>query len=479
MRSRYVISLVPVLVTLNACVTDLDIGEQVSERECDLPGATRLADDGCNTCTCSTEGTWDCSERDCDACTPGDKRDADDGCNTCTCKDDGQWSCTAHPCPLACTPGATRPADDDCNVCECLESGSWECTSEPCGTDTCTPGATKLADDGCNVCECLVVLDVGPRWQCSQDSCEPECTIGATKEGSDCNVCECVAGPDDVPTWECTADECDPCTAGETRPLDDCNSCMCALGAEGTTEWICSDDSCECRDDTWETPLAGGLCNICSCVVVLDVGPEVSCEPGPCDTASCTPSTEDLITLEGRVDDDTVDLHGSVFAYGDEIACSPPADPCNESGCTIAGETVIDPAYDAWGCGLGVSFNEDHDGEMAPYEGPASCFEIGVDGSTGEASVRLGFRDRADMEGRTAPFRDIGPVNGFWSGVLCTWDVECPEWAVELDLCDPVPGGVTKPYGIHIEIPGGSTEGPVTLTLRSLVAVSCNASAPQ
>jgi hypothetical protein len=38
-------------------------------------------------------------------CFPGDRRDAEDGCNTCECTEDGFWACTEIACPEECPEG--------------------------------------------------------------------------------------------------------------------------------------------------------------------------------------------------------------------------------------------------------------------------------------------------------------------------------------------------------------------------------------
>jgi Kazal-type serine protease inhibitor domain/Pacifastin inhibitor (LCMII) len=56
---------------------------------------------------------------------------ADDQCNTCSCTD-GVWVCTDRTCPTTCKPGETKPADDGCNTCTCHQGGGWGCTNRGC-----------------------------------------------------------------------------------------------------------------------------------------------------------------------------------------------------------------------------------------------------------------------------------------------------------------------------------------------------------
>ena len=167
-------------------------------------GATKDAEDGCNTCTC-TDGGWACTEIACDpgnqapnnssaSCTDGDTKDADDGCNSCTCSD-GYWACTERAClpdnnaPSECVDGDTKPAEDGCNSCTCSD-GYWACTEIACGINNdpsvCNEGDTKDAEDGCNTCTCT---EGG--WACTELACLPD--NNAPDDIADITVC-----PDDI-----------------------------------------------------------------------------------------------------------------------------------------------------------------------------------------------------------------------------------------------------------------------------------------
>ena len=104
---------------------------------CDLPtkdigsetaGATDGTDDGAGTVADGGD----------EPCQSGDSKPADDGCNTCYCSEDGHWGCTQIGCidtdgpDVECTPGDSMPADDGCNTCHCVEDGWWACTKVDC-----------------------------------------------------------------------------------------------------------------------------------------------------------------------------------------------------------------------------------------------------------------------------------------------------------------------------------------------------------
>jgi hypothetical protein len=145
-------------------------------------GATELAADGCNTCTCAN-GVWECTEKGCEdgsghdpeptagdpgqeppveepggdpgadpgqgepgtpgdlppTCAQGDDPIALDACNVCFCTDDGSWACTDvicdDPAPTGCEAPSPLPSPDACgNTCVC-EDGEWLCTLLPCKDD--------------------------------------------------------------------------------------------------------------------------------------------------------------------------------------------------------------------------------------------------------------------------------------------------------------------------------------------------------
>jgi hypothetical protein len=124
-----------------------------------VPGDSFPATDGCNTCTCGTNGLVGCTKIACpvDTCEydgkvypAGDSFPANDGCNTCSCQPGGLVACTKMFCGNTCnyngqvyTAGATFPASDGCNTCTCDASGSVGCTEMAC---ICNPTAEWYRD---------------------------------------------------------------------------------------------------------------------------------------------------------------------------------------------------------------------------------------------------------------------------------------------------------------------------------------------
>jgi hypothetical protein len=73
-------------------------------------GSTRPED--CNTCTCQGDGSWVCTNVDCNqrcdyggqSYEVGDSFPAGDGCNQCTCGGEGRVGCTLVDCSLCSQP---------------------------------------------------------------------------------------------------------------------------------------------------------------------------------------------------------------------------------------------------------------------------------------------------------------------------------------------------------------------------------------
>uniref|UniRef100_A0A1L8DPE3 Putative serine protease inhibitor i/ii n=1 Tax=Nyssomyia neivai TaxID=330878 RepID=A0A1L8DPE3_9DIPT len=133
-------------------------------RQC-VPGSSFKDKDGCNTCTCATDGSrYACTKKFCTTfqdmqsdepkrCVPGSRFKADDGCNWCTCSENGEKMCTLMACgdgqifPLSrkrdenCVPNSSFMAPDGCNTCKCSENGKYAfCTRMECPpTEKATP----------------------------------------------------------------------------------------------------------------------------------------------------------------------------------------------------------------------------------------------------------------------------------------------------------------------------------------------------
>jgi hypothetical protein len=226
-------------------------------------------------------------------CTPGQKKAADDGCNTCTCGTDGTWACTLLGC--GCTEGATRPAADGCNSCVC-KGGEWACTEKAC-PQTCKLGDTRAED--CNSCVCADFGE-GPTWACTTKECAPPavCKPGETTD-KDCNTCQC----DDTGQWACTTRTCGTCIVGDTRDAGDgCNSCTCNEFGWVCTQKACGNELCDrgladCDADPsngCETNLVTSVTNCGGCGIYCAIaGASAKCVAGVCEIDQCQAPYED------------------------------------------------------------------------------------------------------------------------------------------------------------------------------------------
>jgi len=121
---------------------------------CSGDGGSVLADDKCNTCSC-TRNVWVCTARVCPApCVPGATRPAGDGCNTCTCQAMGEWGCTNRGCP---PPGETRCGARAGDTCKKDEYCAYE-IGQHCGAadaeSTCKPRPQACTLEYAPVCGC-------------------------------------------------------------------------------------------------------------------------------------------------------------------------------------------------------------------------------------------------------------------------------------------------------------------------------------
>ncbi|XP_072014296.1 uncharacterized protein [Amphiura filiformis] len=344
-------------------------------------GQSRPDDDGCNTCTCGTDGRWACTEIACGGCRNGDMlytegQTWNDGCNDCECRS-GRMICTLRycaPCEYQFqefSAGQTRPAADGCNTCTCGTDGSWQCTEIAC--DICqqpleigpcdayfaswgydfqqrrcvqfvyggcggnqnnfdsqgecqrrcaanqapceyqfqqfSAGQSRPAADGCNTCTC----GTDGRWACTEIACGPQCGVDANgnpisngqefQTSDPCTTCRCVNGqstncytrgcpapnPDCVsvrvpgeccPRINCTARECNynggTYTNGQSRPDGDgCNTCTCSNGNWQCTRIACGDS---CPNGAQPVRCAADPCIVSSCAAF----PNARCRPNFC-----------------------------------------------------------------------------------------------------------------------------------------------------------------------------------------------------
>jgi len=239
-------------------------------------GEKREATDGCNTCECTEDGTWACTEEACPpSCGPDDcgpplgmpNYECPDGetmagPGDCVLTEDGQCGWEIIECPPECAAGEKKDADDGCNTCECTEEGTWACTDmacpKECGDDDCGPALgmpNYLCPDGVTMAgpgDCILQEDDQCGWEIVE--CPAECTVGETKDAGDgCNTCECTEDG----TWACTEMICPACEVDDCGPKPGIPNKLCADGKTMSGPGDCveqKDGSCaweiiECPDE--------------------------------------------------------------------------------------------------------------------------------------------------------------------------------------------------------------------------------------
>lgn len=172
-------------------------------------GESFPAGDGCNTCSCSSDGSVGCTLMSCSSgCDyqgqhyePGQTFPAGDNCNSCTCEAGGGVSCTEMDCPgPACVYGGkpydvgqSFPSLDGCNTCSCAQPKVVSCTTKACPCDPSKEWWKKYLSTDPKTCE---VID----FACADNTTpfENQCGCGCAQDPS------CPPYIDCMPPTDCT-----------------------------------------------------------------------------------------------------------------------------------------------------------------------------------------------------------------------------------------------------------------------------------
>lgn len=218
-------------------------------------GSSFKSSDGCNTCTCASDGTVDCTLM---ACTVGGSSGiaggtsvgclydgvnysvgtnfkSSDGCNTCSCTTSG-IACTT----MACAAGGASGAGGSTGA-TCLYNG----VNYPAGT-------SFKSTDGCNTCGCTSDGLVA----CTLMACG---FGGASAAGGSTSVSKCSSAADCTGALPAL---CQVCADGSSGCAHfECNSGVCQVAYCGTT--TCNYNGVSFAAGT--TFKASDGCNVCSC----------------------------------------------------------------------------------------------------------------------------------------------------------------------------------------------------------------------
>src|SRR5262245_24096599 len=86
----------------------------------------------------------------------------------------------------------------------------------------------------------------------------------------------------------------------------------------------------------------------------------------------------------------------------------------------LRGDTVVDPAFNAWGAGIGVSLNQVCNSRSA-YDAVAhgvAGFHVTITGSTGGNPLRFNFTRVSDSQNVISPFVEVAGGPGTYDALI-------------------------------------------------------------
>jgi hypothetical protein len=218
----------------------------------------------CKSCVCNDAGSaWTCEgpmDPNCGVpeCTPGETTPAGDGCNTCTCTSDGTLACTTKAC--ACPAPATMGG-------MCPDAKVW--AQNPMTKDCCAYDSKCDAPAGWQLFSTSACSTLTPPTMCSGSTadCDADPTNGCETDilssSSNCGACGVICLSPEGMMGKCDQGKCvypGPTTClygGVTYSLgqsfssrDGCNTCGCVALPDATPGLLCTTKACQCNPDT-------------------------------------------------------------------------------------------------------------------------------------------------------------------------------------------------------------------------------------
>jgi hypothetical protein len=174
-------------------------------------------------------------------------------------------------------------------------------------------------------------------------------------------------------------------------------------------------------------------------------------------------------------------IQGAFYCYDDGInptSCPPEVDGTRPPpyragvGMCISGNLTIDPMFDAWGAGLGLSLNETGgtDSSKDAYNATmnnVTGFHLEISGNTGMRPLRVGFT------GSATPM-DAQPFVEFAAG-LTSFDVNIQDALVPSSWDDPNAGTAADPtaiYDLQVQIPGAESESTYDFCITQVTPIT-------
>ena len=437
-------------------------------------GDTRSADDDCNTCVCTDDGAWECTEEAClppecteDECGPRpaipDRQCSDGstaGIGSCVRNADATCGWSRTECPPECEPG-DELSQFDGNDCVCNGAGEFECLCEGSSPDPsciCNGGGEWVCENpnfcsddqpctaqyhSCN-CEWVCSADALPPMggcdvECGDTGAPPECACedgNCRVDDPACNDRECEVYVDTCSCqWACDDGsdlrpacerECPPEELGP-MPSCGCENDRCELETAPPNQ--CDEGlSCEpfydtcicdwnCTSDIQSEPICDQLC------AQEDSGPPPLCE---CDGSECLSPTQ-------CTDGDTQDAGdgcNTCVCDGGQWACTLIAcnDMCDDgTGC----EAFYDNCSCSWGCISSVENPVTCARECPPDATPAPICECRDNQCVQPAECADGETRDAGDGCNTCTCRD-----GRWACTLIGCVEPCEEGDTRMDDCN-------------------------------------------
>jgi hypothetical protein len=219
--------------------------------------------------------------------------------------------------------------------------------------------------------------------------------------------------------------------------------------------------------------------------------PEPSPGPAPVDTI--TPEVEPAAPAECSADRtvlpidasgwvpaecNDVEIQGAWYCYSDGVnptSCPGEGAPYAAGrGMCLSGNTTIDPTYEAWGAGIGLTLNQDADSSSGSSYDAASHdvvgFRIATSGNVGGARLRVQF---TSGNSGAMPFVEVDA--GDTVDVMLADAIVPPEWPV------PEAGTVVDPssiFDLQVAVAGGDAAFSYDFCITGL-SVLVDASQPE
>ena len=166
---------------------------------------------------------------------------------------------------------------------------------------------------------------------------------------------------------------------------------------------------------------------------------------------SCA-SADLAISETGQVEDTCSGIQGIWYCYEDGVnstSCMDGEAPYRAGAMCIEGVTTVDPNYDAWGAGIGLTLNHPGgSGSKRAFDADAADivgFSVTVDGALGGLDLRIGYTG-STSESDVAPFVQVSRLGTHevrFTEASITWEENAP----------PVDPG--RVFDVQVQVVGG------------------------